>query len=125
MSNVNVPLEIRQKLAGHASQDMNKHYTQLELETVRRAGESISRLPGKASDAPQKRGQLLITGPVGSSSNARKPKSLYTASRTSALNPRPASEHSVFDLVLSNTTLSLSYSRMIGEKPLFNLWRHR
>lgn len=40
-----VPLEIRQKLTGHASQDMNKHYTHLELETVRRAVASISRLP--------------------------------------------------------------------------------
>ena len=50
MANADVPLEIRQKLTGHASQDMNKHYTHLELETVRRAVESISRLPGKASD---------------------------------------------------------------------------
>ena len=48
MANADVPLEIRQKLTGHASQDMNKHYTHLELETVRRAVESISRLPGKA-----------------------------------------------------------------------------
>jgi len=47
MANANVPLEIRQKLTGHASQDMNKQYTHLELETVRRAVESISRLPGK------------------------------------------------------------------------------
>jgi len=45
MANANVPLEIRQKLTGHASQDMNKQYTHLELETVRRAVESISRLP--------------------------------------------------------------------------------
>ena len=28
---VNVPLEIRQKLTGHASQDMNKQYTHLEI----------------------------------------------------------------------------------------------
>jgi Phage integrase family len=34
MANADVPLEIRQKLTGHASQDMNKHYTHLELETV-------------------------------------------------------------------------------------------
>jgi hypothetical protein len=47
------PLEIRQKLTGHASKDMNKHYTHLELETVRRAVESISRLPGKTSETPQ------------------------------------------------------------------------
>jgi integrase len=52
MANADVPLEIRQKLTGHASQDMNKHYTHLELETVRRAVESISRLPNKASDGP-------------------------------------------------------------------------
>ena len=45
MANADVPLEIRQKLTGHASQDMNKHYTHLELETVRRAVASISRLP--------------------------------------------------------------------------------
>jgi hypothetical protein len=32
MANADVPLEIRQKLTGHASQDMNKHYTHLELE---------------------------------------------------------------------------------------------
>ena len=55
MANADVPLEIRQKLTGHASQDMNKHYTHLELEKVRRAVESISRLPGKASDTPQQR----------------------------------------------------------------------
>jgi hypothetical protein len=53
MANGDVPLEIRQKLTGHASQDMNKHYTHLELETVRRAVESISRLPGKTSDTSQ------------------------------------------------------------------------
>jgi integrase len=55
MANADVPPEIRQKLTGHASQDMNKHYTHLELETVRRAVESISRLPGKASGASQHR----------------------------------------------------------------------
>jgi integrase len=46
MANADVPPEIRQKLTGHASQDMNKDYTHLELETVRRAVESISRLQG-------------------------------------------------------------------------------
>jgi hypothetical protein len=55
MANANVPLEIRQKLTGHASEDMNKHYTHLELETVRRAAESISRLPARASDGSQHR----------------------------------------------------------------------
>jgi integrase len=53
MANADVPLEIRQKLTGHASKDMNRHYTHLELATVRRAVESISRLPGKAADTPQ------------------------------------------------------------------------
>jgi hypothetical protein len=52
MANADVPLEIRQKLTGHASQDMNKHYTHLELETVRRAVASISRLPGNALGRP-------------------------------------------------------------------------
>jgi integrase len=51
MANADVPLEIRQKLTGHASKEMNKHYTLLELETVRRAVESISRLPGKGPGA--------------------------------------------------------------------------
>jgi hypothetical protein len=37
---------IAARLADNASQDMNKHYTHLELETVRRAVESISRLQG-------------------------------------------------------------------------------
>jgi hypothetical protein len=36
MANADVPLEIRQKLTGHASPDMNKHYTHLELQTVGR-----------------------------------------------------------------------------------------
>jgi hypothetical protein len=35
MADADVPLEIRQKVTGHASNDMNKHYTHLELETVR------------------------------------------------------------------------------------------
>jgi integrase len=50
MANADVPLEIRQKLTGHASKDMNKHYTHLELETVRWAVESIPRLPGVPRD---------------------------------------------------------------------------
>ncbi len=54
MANADVPLEIRQKLTGHASQEMNKHYTHLELETVRRAVESISRLPAKPPTHPKK-----------------------------------------------------------------------
>ena len=43
MANADVPLEIRQKLTGHASKDMNRHYTHLELATVRRGLWSQSR----------------------------------------------------------------------------------
>jgi hypothetical protein len=50
MANADVPIEIRQKLT--ASQDMNKHFTHLELQTVRRA--VVSRLPGKAATHPNK-----------------------------------------------------------------------
>jgi hypothetical protein len=53
MAYADVPLEIRQKLIGHASQDMNKLYTHLELETVRWAVQFISLLLGKASDMPR------------------------------------------------------------------------
>jgi integrase len=52
MANADVALEIRQKLTGHASKDMNKQNTHLELETVRRAVQSISRLPGRALTDP-------------------------------------------------------------------------
>jgi hypothetical protein len=34
MANADVPLEIRHKLTGHASQDMNKHYTHLVIPAV-------------------------------------------------------------------------------------------
>jgi integrase len=52
MANADVPLEIRQKLTDHASQDMNKQDMHLKLETVRRAVESISRLPSRTVNAP-------------------------------------------------------------------------
>ncbi|MBV8175222.1 MAG: tyrosine-type recombinase/integrase [Verrucomicrobia bacterium] len=52
MANAGVAPEIRQLLTGHASAEMNKVYTHHELETVRGAVESISRLPSKASDTP-------------------------------------------------------------------------
>jgi integrase len=58
MANADVPSEIRQKLTGHASQDMNKHYTHLELETVRRAVESIARLPGQPPHAVKRPSQI-------------------------------------------------------------------
>jgi integrase len=45
MANANVPLEIRQKLTGHASESMNAIYTHTELETLRSAVTSLPRLP--------------------------------------------------------------------------------
>jgi hypothetical protein len=62
MATADVPIEIRQKLTGHASKDVNKHYTHLELETVRRAVESISRLPHKVSVALGTRAFVLSSG---------------------------------------------------------------
>jgi integrase len=47
MAAANVPAEIRQKLTGHADPKSHAVYTHHELETVRHAIESISRLPGK------------------------------------------------------------------------------
>jgi site-specific recombinase XerD len=47
MANAGVSPEVRKLLTGHASTEMNKVYTHVELETVRRAVESISRLSGK------------------------------------------------------------------------------
>ena len=55
MANAGVAPEIRQLPTGHASAEMNKVYTHHELETVRRAVESISGLPGKVSPTPQVR----------------------------------------------------------------------
>jgi hypothetical protein len=37
MANAGVAQEIRQKLTGHSSAQMNKHYTYLELEPLRAA----------------------------------------------------------------------------------------
>jgi hypothetical protein len=42
-----VSQELRQKLTGHASADMNALYTHHELETIRTAIETIGRLPVK------------------------------------------------------------------------------
>jgi integrase len=52
MANAGVAPEIRQLLTGHASAEMNKVYTHHELGTVRRAVESILRLPRKVSPTP-------------------------------------------------------------------------
>ena len=47
MANAGVPQELRQKLTGHASADMNTIYTHHELETIRKAVSAIPRLPEK------------------------------------------------------------------------------
>jgi integrase len=49
MANAGVSPEVRKLLTGHASTEMNKVYTHVELETVRRAVQSISPLPTWAS----------------------------------------------------------------------------
>jgi hypothetical protein len=54
MANADVPLEIRQKLTGHASRDMNKQYTHLELETVRRPRGLFRGCRAKVRCAPTK-----------------------------------------------------------------------
>jgi len=45
LANAEVPQELRQKLTGHASADMNTIYTHHELETIRAAVAKIGRLP--------------------------------------------------------------------------------
>ena len=45
LANANVSAELRQRLSGHASEEMHKLYTHHELETMRRAVTSIPRLP--------------------------------------------------------------------------------
>ena len=42
MANAGVPVEVRQKFTGHASAEMNAHYTHHEIETLRSA---IGKLP--------------------------------------------------------------------------------
>ena len=61
MANAGVAPEIRQLLTGHASAEMNKVYTHHELETVRRAVESLSRLPRKVSPTPLRKERLTNT----------------------------------------------------------------
>ena len=43
LANAGVDQEIRQQLTGHASAEMNRRYTHLELKTMR---DAISKLPG-------------------------------------------------------------------------------
>jgi integrase len=45
LANAGVSQELRQKLTGHASAEINDHYTHHEVETLRRAVEAIPRLP--------------------------------------------------------------------------------
>jgi hypothetical protein len=49
MANAGVPLEIRQNLTGHASDDMGKALEVLDLETLRRAGTPPGRPDERAS----------------------------------------------------------------------------
>ena len=44
MANAGVPVEVRQKFTGHASAEMNQHYTHHEIETLRAAVEKLPRL---------------------------------------------------------------------------------
>jgi integrase len=47
LANAGVPGELRRKLTGHASAEMNAIYTHHEIETIRKAVTSIPRLPAK------------------------------------------------------------------------------
>ncbi len=51
MANAGVSQEIRMKLTGHLSADMNKGYTHLELEPLRAAVAAIPGIHGKAKAA--------------------------------------------------------------------------
>jgi integrase len=44
MANAGVPVEVRQKFTGHASAEMNQHYTHHEIETLRAAVEKLPTL---------------------------------------------------------------------------------
>jgi len=41
LANAGVPVEVRQKFTGHASAEMNQHYTHHEIETLRAAVEKV------------------------------------------------------------------------------------
>jgi integrase len=49
MANAGVPVEVRQKFTGHASAEMNQHYTHTEIETLRAAVEKVPTLKVKVS----------------------------------------------------------------------------
>ena len=44
MANAGVPVEVRQKFTGHASAEMNQHYTHHEIATLRSAIEKLPEL---------------------------------------------------------------------------------
>jgi integrase len=44
MANAGVPVEVRQKFTGHASAEMNQHYTHHEIETLRAAVQELPSL---------------------------------------------------------------------------------
>ena len=44
MANAGVPVEVRQKFTGHASAEMNQHYTHHEIATLRAAVEKLPAL---------------------------------------------------------------------------------
>jgi integrase len=49
LANANVSQELRMKLTGHSSPDMNTNYTRHELETLRKGIEAIARVPKKGT----------------------------------------------------------------------------
>jgi hypothetical protein len=48
MANAGVPVEVRQKFTGHASAEMNQHYTHHEIATLRAAVEKVPTLKVRA-----------------------------------------------------------------------------
>jgi integrase len=49
MANAGVPVEVRQKFTGHASAEVNQHYTRHEIATLRAAIEKLPALTPSAS----------------------------------------------------------------------------
>ena len=47
MANAGVPVEVRQKFTGHASAEMNQHYTHHEIATLRAAVSVIPSISAK------------------------------------------------------------------------------
>jgi len=55
MANAGVPVEIRQKFTGHASAEMNQHYTHHESSTLRTAVSVIPSITGQQLTAQGKK----------------------------------------------------------------------